>query len=110
MGWHESERETKQPILLDLLLRFPQPPKACITDQLADTYCYAALTEKINNYLQGRHFRLLEHVGQQIYQLLKATLGENNSLSIRVFKKPPLPNVTQGVSFSYGDEPQPWSF
>jgi dihydroneopterin aldolase len=104
LGWPEAERLHKQIIFLDIHIDFLEPPHACITDHLDDTYSYEALSDLIEKKIGQRHFRLIEHLGYETYQLLKNVLPHNVLLTICITKKPPIPNLTGGVSFWYGDK------
>jgi FolB domain-containing protein len=103
LGWPESERETPQTILLDVCIQFLEPPSACISDDLSDTFCYESLVNAIKATVQARPFRLLEHLGHTIYQTIKALLPHPHTLQICVKKQPNIPHLTGGVSFHYGD-------
>jgi dihydroneopterin aldolase len=108
LGWPDDEREQLQPILLDILIRFPIAPRASETDQLDDTFCYALLTEKIKNNITSRTFRLIEFLGREIYQLLKSDLPKDCFITIGITKNPPIPALKGGVQFWYGDEKNIW--
>lgn len=104
LGWPEAERLKKQFILIDIELLFSEPPKACLSDDLEDTFSYEILCILIEKQIGQRQFRLIEHLGYEIYQLVKNALPENILVTIRVTKQPPIVNLTGGVSFSYGDK------
>lgn len=107
LGWSAQERLKKQPILLDIQLKFRNVPKACHTDNLADTVCYATLVEKIQQITQQR-FRLLEHLAHEIYQIIQKNIKKQTTISLKLTKKPPIKNLTGGVTFYYGDEVITW--
>jgi len=104
LGWPQGERVKQQIITLDVAIHFSEPPLACTSDQLADTYCYDTLVNTIKASVATRNFRLLEHVGHEIHQLVKQSLRSDIRVHIRVTKKPAILNLTGGVTFSYGDE------
>lgn len=110
LGWSQEERAQPQTVFVDIKLLFKEPPKACTTDDLADTYCYDKLVQTIKTHIQSHEFRLIEHVGQTIYQICKKSLSDDISLSIKITKKPAIIDLTDGVSFFYGDEDCTWSF
>lgn len=103
LGWTEEERSKKQIIILDLDIHFVIPPKACATDQLEDTDCYDSLINHIKNAVSARSFRLIEHLAQEIFHLIKQFLQNDNSVSLQITKKPPIANLMGGVTFIYGD-------
>lgn len=104
LGWLDSERMQQQTIFADIHLGFLTPPKACISDDLQDTFCYDMLISQIKTHLANRHFRLIEYLGQDIYQYLKQILNPGISIKISLTKKPAIENLTGGVTFFYGDE------
>lgn len=104
IGWPEAERIPKQIVVVDIYIRFAEPPHACKTDRLSDTYCYDTLTTSIKKMIDGYEFRLIEHLSYELYHIVKKTLSEENRVFIRVTKKPHIEGLTGGVSFCYGDE------
>ena len=103
LGWPSGERKKPQIVKLDISIDFPTPPLGCVTDQLTDTYCYDALITTLKSQLVEQHFRLLEHLGQEIHRLIKANLPTNFIVHIQVTKKPAILNLTGGVTFCFGD-------
>lgn len=104
LGWPENERLEKQVVLLDIEIKLAEPPKACVTDHLDDTFCYAELIAEIQDKVRTPVFHLIEHLCHEIYQLIKPRLPRQAQLSVRVTKYPKIPGLTGGVIFSYGDE------
>jgi len=102
LGWPTDERINKQMIWLDITLHFPSEPLGCITDLLDDTICYDALTQHIQEKIADKHFRLIEFLAKELYQIIKNYLP-NISIDICVTKKPNIKGLTNGVSFYYGD-------
>lgn len=104
LGWPDAERLTKQWVWLDIALFFPKPPDACLTDNLDDTFSYETLCHLIQEKISEKPYRLIEHLGFEIYTLVKKTLPKDLRIEICVTKKPPIQHLTGGVSFRYGDE------
>lgn len=104
LGWLDEERLQKQVVFIDISIRFAKSPLACSTDQLSDTYCYAALVEVIKKQTENRSFRLVEYLAQEIYQIIKNQVGQNNAILIAITKQPAIANLTGGIRFQYGDE------
>lgn len=104
LGWRKKERNQEQAIELDLDIRFPKLPKACITDNLDDTICYAQLIEAIRNSIATKNFKLIEHLSAEIYTIAKAHLPKQSKLNVRLTKYPNIEGLNDGVCFSYGDE------
>jgi FolB domain-containing protein len=103
LGWPQNERIELQMVVVDITIRFAMPPAACMTDNLKDTLCYDMLTSKIKKEIGTAKFHLLEHLGYQIYQMVKQEVTNNSSISITVTKKPPIDDLKGGVSFCYAD-------
>jgi FolB domain-containing protein len=108
LGWPEAERAIPQVVVMDFNLQFPQPPQGCVSDELQDTHCYDTLTTSILEKISQRQFRLLEHLGHEVYQHIKAFVKEGTRVNIRVMKQPPIAGLKGGVFFNYGDENFVW--
>lgn len=102
-GWYEKERLQPQIIQVDVDLRFAQPPKACLSDDLVDTYCYDELIKNITIETSSRHFKLVEHLSFHVYQTIKKLLPDTTQVRVTIMKKPPIVNLSGGVIFAYGD-------
>lgn len=102
LGWEDEEREQQQVILLDIDVQFESLPKACISDDLADTFCYAELITLLRKRFNARPFRLIEHLTAEIYALVKTQIN-NARITLHLTKHPNVEGLTGGVCFSYGD-------
>lgn len=102
LGWSESERMQKQTVSLDITLHFAKPPEACISDELTDTFDYGTLSNSLTEHFSIREYRLLEHLGHDIYQFIKALAPKNMAVLIRISKKPPVANLSR-ASFTMGE-------
>lgn len=105
LGWDAQERTQKQKVLLNLLIQFPVPPKACQTDKLEDTICYDQLIEKIRKEITNKHFCLIEHLTAEIYSLIKNNVPQKTKIILQLTKYPDIQGLTEGASFSYWDQP-----
>lgn len=105
LGWEDSERDQQQVVLVDIDIRFSELPKACVSDELTDTFCYAELINSLRRQLINRPFHLVEHLTAEIYSLVKSQLMSVNTSSVRISltKHPSVEGLTGGVCFSYGD-------
>jgi FolB domain-containing protein len=108
LGWPATERSQTQTVVIDINIFYSQAIKGCVTDNLADTYCYDDLTQTLVKKIGQREFRLLEHFTYEVYQILKQIIKHDASISVRVKKNPPIPNLTGGIFFYYGDETNAW--
>lgn len=109
LGIYPEEKIKQQRVHIDAQFRFSEPPSGCQTDRLDDTYCYDKIINYLKTKLAERRFQLLEHLTQTLYELLKAYFPVPVALSLRVTKQPRIPELTQGVTFEYGDEAFAWS-
>jgi FolB domain-containing protein len=103
LGWPESERLQKQAVMVDIHIHFPEPPKACMTDELDERTNYDSLSKKIIEHTMPKSFRLIEHLGFEIYQITKTFVPEKTLINICVTKHPPILHLKGGVQFWYGD-------
>jgi 7,8-dihydroneopterin aldolase/epimerase/oxygenase len=108
LGWLADERQQPQQVVVDFNLKFLTPPKACVSDNLEDTFCYDTLTATLRQKVIDGEFRLLEHLGHEIYQHIKSYVNDNTKVGVRVKKQPPIANLSDGVYFYVGDENISW--
>ena len=86
------------------MLKFLQPPKACKTDNIADTICYGQIAEKIIKYCDNKEFHLIEFLGQEIFSLLRVYLDEAVKIKVSITKlNPPIVGIAASVCFEYAD-------
>ncbi len=101
VGWSPGERARMQIVELALRVEFPVLPRACETDELADTVCYAQLLERAEGVCAGREFRLVEHLAHVLAERLHEMLPQGARLELTVTKPhPPLPRLHGGVHFT----------
>lgn len=101
LGWPDAERQQAQIIRIDLQIQFASPPKACVTDQLQDTFCYDKLLNHLHEKIDTREFRLIEHLAAEIHSLLQPLLPSEAKLTVNLLKFPSINGLTGGVTFSY---------
>ncbi len=104
LGWSLYERDLLQSIKLDISIFFTSPPQACTTDQLDDTFCYAAIIQRIQQHVATKKFCLIEFFSHDIYQLVKSMFTQPISLIITITKQPKIPEFSGHIQFSYGDD------
>jgi dihydroneopterin aldolase len=105
LGCEAEERATTQKVELDATLRFATTPAACRTDRLADTVCYAELGEIARALASAREYRLVEHLGHELYAAFRDRLPDDARLELVVRKvAPPVPGLLGGVSFAIEEE------
>ena len=105
LGIYPEEKQKKQTVRIDARIYFSQPPGACHSDQLEDTYCYNKLVCYLKKKLTKRKFQLIENLALTVYILLKEFFPLEIKLSVRITKQQPLiPELANGITFEYGDE------
>jgi dihydroneopterin aldolase len=104
LGWPEEERLQPQPIIINITIQFDTPPSACFNDTLENTVCYDTLVKIIKKIVAAKAFRLLEHISYEIYQAIKQTISQPNKIHVSVKKQPPIPELTGGAIFYFGDD------
>ena len=90
LGVLPEEKARPTPVSLQVSLDFPTLPKACQSDQLADTVCYDQLSQQLYSVCTTKHFNLIEHCGYEAYHALKHYLQTQNlaaNLSLTLTKK-----------------------
>jgi 7,8-dihydroneopterin aldolase/epimerase/oxygenase len=106
LGWEAAERARPQAVDLGVRIEFAAPPRACRSDQLGDTVCYAALIERAQQACEGREFRLIEHLAQTLLEAVQALLPAAAAVELTVSKPhAPVPALAGGVRFSLRCEP-----
>ncbi len=103
LGWPNEERIRKQVISLDIEIAFPAIPKACASDDLKDTVCYHELIKSLRKKIGETKFHLIEHVTQEVYQILKRLLPNKSILSVNLTKHPQIQGLGS-VTFNYRDD------
>lgn len=103
LGLTDAERFQSQTISLELEMWFDTLPKACQTDQIDDTNCYAHIITAIQDQTCDKRFHLLEHLGYDIFHLVKALLPPPAKISVKVTKQPKIAGFDGNVQFHLAD-------
>ena len=102
LGLSEEERSSPQEIEIDIKILFKELPKACNSDEIKDTICYAKLCLLLEQICKNSAFKLIEHLTMVFYQNIKKIT--NDSIVISVKKcKPPIKNLEGGAIFTIAD-------
>lgn len=103
LGCTEAERVHPQAVDISVHIKFDTPPKGAHSDILDDTIDYCQFIHCANNLAEGMSFNLLEHLGHTIYEAFKE-FTNGNQFKIIVHKVTPhYEQITNGMSFEYGD-------
>lgn len=103
LGVYPEELLKKQLVKVDLKLQFLEKPKACLTDNLDDTYCYDRLVQTLKSQFNERRFKLIEYLTHELYLMLKNYFDQKALVFVRITKKPPIDALSDGVTFEFGD-------
>jgi len=93
LGWTEEERKQLQDVSLSLAIQFKQLPLACTTDELGETYCYDQLSQKLQQHIASKSYKLLEHLAYDIFNVVRECIDSRHHILITVTKKPPMDNL-----------------
>lgn len=104
LGVPDDEREEKQTVQVDLEFHFQAPPKACTTDALSDTFCYAELINAIFEFTENKEFHLIEHLAESLHSFIKSKVNLASTILVHITKHPPIKGFNGNVRFSYGGE------
>ena len=105
LGWSDEERRASQIVEIDLDIAFPDLPRSCITDDLADGIDYAQLVSLLRDLAARRPYALLEHFTHEAMSALRKAVPPSVSLTLRVTKFPALEGLRGGASFTLADRP-----
>lgn len=106
LGCLEEERKSPQEVLINLEFRFMHPPKAISSDNLEDTICYAQISSALVNYCEGKEFKLIEKLANDLTFVTKNIIGMELALSLTVHKvNPPVKNLVGGTFYRIADFP-----
>jgi dihydroneopterin aldolase len=106
LGWEEQERARPQTLELSLRLEFAQLPRACESDRLADTVCYAELVERAREICARGEYRLVEHLARVLADALWPLLPAGTALELTLAKpEPPIAELQGGVRFTLRLDP-----
>lgn len=102
IGVEEDERLFPQEIECDLTIIFNKIPEGCINGEISQVFCYANIVKIIEEYIEGREFRLIEELCFLLYNhiLESINISEDTKLSITICKNPPIENIKSGCCFS----------
>ena len=101
IGVYEWEKHVRQPVLLNLEIAMPHS-RAGATDALSDALDYAAVVERLQDFLVDHPHELLERLAEEIAALILREFGAP-WVRVQLAKIAPLPGVRQlGVRIERG--------
>lgn len=114
LGVGDEERAKPQDILVSVRC-YSNQALGSYTDDEGGYICYGALSEVLRSYLTSQPFRLIEYIGLQCFERIRASIkeqiGESAAESIAVWVHihkltPPVESLEGGSSFTYTDLPE----
>jgi dihydroneopterin aldolase len=100
LGCSAEERAVPQEARFSLTLELPRPPRACQTDRLEDTICYATICDAIRAVATSGEFATVERLGAAALERLRAALPPDVRARLRVHKvRPPVEDLLGGAIF-----------
>jgi dihydroneopterin aldolase len=103
LGCTAEERATLQEVRASVRIRFAQAPKACETDQLQDTLCYAEVCARIKQVVESKGYQTVEHLARAIVLRLETLISKDDVWSLKIHKvNPPIQGLRGGVTFELG--------
>ena len=105
LGCSEQEKHYPQCVSFNININFSTNPKAAVSDNIKDAFCYANATRLIKKTIENKNYNLIEHLAFEVHTLLKDSLQKQNfnaNLSVTIIKlSPPVADIHGGVSFTY---------
>jgi dihydroneopterin aldolase len=100
LGCSLPEQKHAQEVRVTAEIQFATQPKACHSDQLSDTVCYARICELFQAEGRIRPFSTIENLAECLFAILKSETESAQTVSIRVHKvHPPVDSLLGGAAF-----------
>jgi len=104
LGWEAEERRVPQDVSFSVVMRFDRMPEGCRTDELSDSICYGDVSDVIARNIEGREFKLIEHLAFVLFGEIKKLAGAAVRVRLEVHKlKPPVEHLHGGSVYTIGD-------
>lgn len=104
LGCSAEEQKHTQPVHFTLEIKFLKNLPGSQTDLLVDAVDYVELTESMKSVALAKHYRLIEHLNQEVFNALINVLKKKKftaeiELTIKKIRVP-VENLTNGVEFT----------
>ena len=104
LGCLAEERAVPQEVRFSLEFRFPDMPKGAVTDEIADTVCYAKVTSILQEHCASGEFKLIERLAVEALQKLRETVDGQILIGLKLLKvRPPVEGLLGGSIYKCGD-------
>src|SRR5262249_5346767 len=109
LGFYDDERAGLQPVEISLRLYFPGQPDWAGDDHAA-FIDYARMVKLYKDAIEGKEFRLIEYMGQEMFALTRRFLDAHNGGEVKLWMRltkcaPPIEAVKGGASYIHSDLP-----
>ena len=102
IGVYEWEKNVKQPISLDIEVN-TDAHKPALSDELMDALDYQRVTDRVTEFINSKHFHLVETVAEEVANLLQREFGVT-WIRIRVSKLSAIKTVSSvGIMIERGN-------
>lgn len=104
IGVYDWEREVRQTVILDLEMASDNR-RAAISDNIADTLDYAAVSSRVLSFIEGSQYQLIETMAEQVAAIV---LQEFNVpwIRLRLCKPGAVPQAKDvGILIERGEHP-----
>ncbi len=104
LGCSAEERKNLQEVRVSVELRFPVAPVGLQSDDLADTICYARISEAFKKHVEAKEFCLVEKIANDLFGITEKIIEGRAGISLVAHKvKPPVENLLGGVEYQLGN-------
>lgn len=105
IGINEEELSCVQDLIINLTIYFLSPPRACNTEKISDTICYANVIDHIHDFCALKHYSLIESFANELFTSIRSKfLSDNEKLTLQLCKKPKIFNFDGSCCFTLSDK------
>jgi dihydroneopterin aldolase len=89
IGCTEEEKNTKQEVLITIIIQLKEKQKGCTTDKLEDVYCNGKMIEAVELLCGNNRYNLIEFFATKIKTAIQMqfNIADENTISVKVYKK-----------------------
>jgi FolB domain-containing protein len=100
LGHEQAERIWPQEVLIDVEVELGAAPRACRTDNLADTLCAAQLAAALVAVCETGEHALIEHLAERLCAAARSLAPPGSCVTLGLTKvAPPITGLEGGMTF-----------
>jgi len=100
LGCSTEERAVPQPVAISARISFACAPRACESDRLEDTVCYAQLATTLGRRAAQRPYQTVESLTFALVEAMRSAIPAGVRFALEVTKlRVPVAGLRGGVSF-----------